>query len=428
MVDSFYHTIIQEWKKRELPPIIDRETNLENYVDMPVNKIIAVTGFRRTGKTYLVLGLIRTLLEKNKREEVVYINFEDERIPATTPFLTGLLPAIKEELSPKYLFMDELQNIPAWSKWLRRIYDTENIRIVVTGSSSKMSSNEIPTELRGRFIEIKILPLSFSEFLQFKKIERRGNESEWNDTILQKALQEFIQYGGMPEVVLAPEVRKKELLHGYFDTVVRRDIIEQNKIENEEVLKTLLKLLLNSTYFTISKTHNNLKSLHLSTGKDVIQKYFRAIENAFLVYSLYYFSYSMKDQLQYPRKIFFVDTGFINELSSSFSQNKGRNYENVVFLELQRRKKETYYWKSRSHQEVDFVIVKREKVEQLIQVCYEMDDYETKKRETNAIIKASNELLCTNLLIITQNKEGEETINGKKIKYVPLWKWLLKKE
>ena len=162
-------TILNEWKEKTLPEVISRETDLLGYADTKPNKIVVITGFRRTGKTFLIFSLIQKLLKEKSKEKVVYVNFEDERIPLKTEFLTNLLPAIKQMYNKQleFLFLDEVHNIPEWSKWLRRVYDSEKIRIFVTGSSSKMSSKEIPTELRGRFLEVKVFPLNFKEYLKF---------------------------------------------------------------------------------------------------------------------------------------------------------------------------------------------------------------------------------------------------------------------
>lgn len=433
MIDLI-RTIFDEWKERKLPDIIKREISLINYAYTKPRKIIIITGFRRTGKTYLVFDLIKNLSEKINKKEMFYVNFEDERIPLKTEFLTSLIPSIKQlcENTIKFLFLDEIQNMPNWSKWLRRIYDNENITIFVTGSSSKMSSREIPTELRGRFLEINLFPLSFKEFLVFKNIlidTRKANYTENEKIILMRNLDEYLNLGGMPEIVLATEEKKIEIIHSYYNTVIRRDIIERFKVKNEESLKSLLKLLLNSTSYSISKMYNTLKSLNFEVGKGTIQNYLRYIEDSYFMFSVPLFSFKMKDQLQYARKIYFIDTGFINILSTKFSKNKGRTYENAVFLELKRRQMkklnlEIYYWKSQQNEEVDFVIKER-KVKQLIQVCYEIEEYDTKKRELKALFKASKELKCKNLLVITEDKEGEEKIKNRKIKYIPLWKWLL---
>src|SRR3989344_1513692 len=172
---------------------------------MKINKIVVLNGFRRVGKTYILYGLANELLKLNSREEVVFINFEDERIPLKTEFLSDLLPTSEEIFNKKikYLFLDELHNIPNWSKWLRRVYDAnQNMRIFVSGSSSRMSEEEIPTELRGRFLEVKVFPLSFKEFLKFKNF----NFSFKNLKILKKrgpfffkAFSESLFLGGFPK-------------------------------------------------------------------------------------------------------------------------------------------------------------------------------------------------------------------------------------
>ncbi|MBS3114961.1 ATP-binding protein [Candidatus Woesearchaeota archaeon] len=428
-------TILNEWKEKTLPEVISRETDLLGYADTKPNKIVVITGFRRTGKTFLIFSLIQKLLKEKSKEQAVYVNFEDERIPLKTEFLTNLLPAIKQMYNKQleFLFLDEVHNIPEWSKWLRRVYDSEKIRIFVTGSSSKMSSKEIPTELRGRFLEVKVFPLNFKEYLKFnnKSINLKVvDHSENEKAKIIRAFKDYLEFGGMPEVVLADEDRKIEIIHNYYNTVIRRDIIERFKIRNQESLKALLNLLLNSTSYSISKLYNTLKSLNFEVGKGTIQSYLSYIENSYFLHSLQLFSLKIKDQMQYPRKIYLIDNGFITALSSKFSKNLGRLYENLIFLELKRKlssdpKQDAYYWRNQQKEEVDFVIKQGLKVKQLIQSCYEISDYDTKKREIRALVKASKELKCNNLLIITEDKEGEEKIEGKKIKYTPLWRWLL---
>ncbi len=430
MVD-IYKTILDEWKEKQLNVTISRDITLEPYVLNKSKHITITSGFRRTGKTYLQFSAIRKILQTYNKEQIVYINFEDERLPLKTELLTNLLPAIKKHIgSPRYLFLDELQTIPNWSKWLRRVYDTEpNIRFFVTGSSSKLSDKEIPTELRGRFLELKVYPLSFKEFLRFKNERETPTFNTTTDKAnILRLLNEYLTYGGLPEVVLVDQSRKDELLHNYFNTVVRRDIIERFRIRSEETLKALILLLLNSTQYTISKTYNTLKSLNYLVGKTTISAFISYFETSYFLFTLPVFSPKVKDKLQCPRKIYFIDTGFVRLLSNKFSDGQGRLYENLVFLELKRIQQpgeDMHYWKNQQHEEVDFVITKGLQVTQLIQVCHTIEDFETKRRETRALLKASKELACNNLLIITEDKEDNEITQGMKVYYVPLWKWLL---
>ena len=433
-MEKIIKTILAEWKGKSIPEIVPRDINLQDYLNMKINKIIVLNGFRRVGKTYILYGLANELLKSNSREEVVQINFEDERIPLKTEFLSNLLPTASEIFNKKikYLFLDELHNIPNWSKWLRRIYDNQNIRIFVSGSSSRMSEEEIPTELRGRFLEIKVFPLSFKEFLKFKRLSFDFKILEYSEKerpLILKALTEYLIYGGLPEIVLIDKNKKFELAQSYYATVIKRDIAERYNIKNEESLKALLKLLLDSKEYSISKSYNNLKSLGYGFSKSTLQKYISYIENSYFAFSLPIFSYKIKDQMQYPKKIYFIDNVFINSISTRFSDNLGRLYENIVAVELKRRKKECYYWKNTEKEEVDFIVKGNERIGQLMQVCYDITDPDTKKREIRALLKASKELKCNNLTVINQDYSGEESLEWfgikRTVKFVPLWKWLL---
>ena len=433
-MDRIIKAILAEWKSKRIPEIIPRETNLRDYLHLKINKIIVLNGFRRVGKTYVLYGLAYELLKSNSREEVVQVNFEDERIPLKVEFLSSLLPTAEEifDKKIKYLFLDELHTIPHWSKWLRRTYDNQDLRIFVSGSSSRMSEEEIPTELRGRFLEIKIFPLSFTEFLKFKRLSfdfKLLDYSEKEKPLILKALTEYIKYGGLPEIVLIDENKKFELAQSYYATVIKRDIVERYKVKNEESLKALLKLLLDSKEYSISKTYHTLKSLGYDVGKSTVQKYISYIENSYFAFSVPIFSYKIKDQMQYPQKIYFIDNVFINSISTRFSDNMGRLYENMVAVELKRRKKENYYWKNTEKEEVDFVIRAGTAVKQLIQVCYDISDQDTKKRELRSLLKASKDLKCDNLLIINENHSGVEEVEWfglkRSVKFIPLWKWLL---
>lgn len=394
-----------------MPDVLPRDYQSEEYLDATPHKTLVITGFRRVGKTYLLFGLIKKLLQIYSKKEVVYINFEDERIPAETKILSDLLPTTQEiwGQKPKYLFLDELQNISDWSKWLRRIIDTEEIRTVVTGSSSKMSSFEIPTELRGRSFEIQVLPLSFEEFLRFKNETvdfDKVNHLPSEKAKLYFLFDEYLTFGGLPEVVLTKEKGKKtELLQNYFQTVVRKEIIERFDVKNQEGLKTLLLLLLNSTHFTVSKLYNNLKSLTYQIGKSTLNNYLSHIESSYFLKPLFYYTPSLKNRLQYPRKPYFIDNGFIYSLSTKFSKNYGRLFENFAFWQLYRKYREDiFYYTNRFGQEVDFVIFENNRPSILMQASWNLDDFETRKREERALLGLGKKLNCGKLFIVTKEK------------------------
>ncbi|MDZ7586428.1 MAG: ATP-binding protein [Patescibacteria group bacterium] len=403
-------TLLYEWKERRLPKAIEREIHLETSAPAGVNNATVITGFRRTGKTYLLYQTIEKLLKTLTREEVVYLNFEDERIiRPSTEILTDLIPEIQALYGkkPKYLFLDEVQLIPHWSKWVRRILDTETIQLFITGSSSKMSSAELPTELRGRAWETKVTPLTFKEFLYFKQATIDAGKLAFMKSEAARfrfLFDEYLTFGALPAVVLTTSEKKQELLQSYFQTVVQRDISERYRIDNDVALKIVLKLLLNSTYITISKLHNSLKSLGIPVGKSTVDNYISYIETAYFMKELYLYKPAVINQLLYPRKVYFIDTGFMTALSTKFSRNTGRLLENLVFNQLARKQETIYYYKDDSGREVDFVIMEDGKAKALYQVCFDLSDEETRRREVKSLLKAGKTLNCQNLTILTLEK------------------------
>lgn len=415
-MDTLLRTLLYSWRDFTTPSLISRDVHIDTSVRQGDNNATVVTGFRRTGKTYLVYEAIGELLKIHSKEEVVYINFEDERIPLpTTDLLTDLIPEIQATFGkkPKYLFLDELQLIPNWSKWVRRILDTEEIRIFITGSSSKMSSFELPSELRGRSWEIKVYPLSFSEFLRFKKesvsLEKMAYVKE-EEAKYRYLFDEYLLFGGLPAVVLAPHEKKQELLQLYFNTVVQKEIGERFKIENDVALRTLLKLLLNSSYITISKLHNSLKSMGIAVGKTTIDNYLSYIESSYFMKQLAIYNPVVKNQLQYPRKVYFVDTGFMTALSTKFSKNTGRLFENVVFNKLSQLHETMYYYRDDNGNEVDFVVLEEGKTTALYQVSTDLSDEETRNREVKSLLKAGTALNCLRLYLVTLDRDNIATL------------------
>ncbi|MEM3712486.1 MAG: AAA family ATPase, partial [Thermoproteota archaeon] len=247
--------VLKDWKERDFPLIIEREDDPLRLIDWNVIKAIPIVGFRRTGKTFLLLNVAK----KVGKENSVYIDFEDERIPRRSEVLTELSRIVKEEYGRKRLFLllDEVHEIPEWSKWVRRMLDTGSYQIILSGSSSKLSLKELPTELRGRSLPIEMYPLSFREFLSFK------NESVENlsEGLILNLLKEYLEFGGLPEIVLSERSKKFMIIDEYFKTFLTRDVFERYGIRNRSVMVDLIRLLLNSTYTTFSKSFETLKSL-----------------------------------------------------------------------------------------------------------------------------------------------------------------------
>ncbi len=425
-MDQILRTLLLDWREQKLPKTIKRDIQLDVTAQSSVRNATIITGFRRVGKTYLLYEAIERLLKTYTHEDVVYINFEDERITTpTTDLLTDLIPQAQSLYGkkPRYLFLDELQLIPNWSKWVRRILDTEEIEIFITGSSSKMSSYELPTELRGRSWDIHVFPLSIEEFLRFKNETidfvnlkyRQGERARF-----QYLFEEYLRFGGLPAVVLTDEVKKSELLQIYFQTVVQKEIGERFTIENGVALKTLLKILINSNAISISKLTNTIKSMQIPVGKSTINNYISYVESSYFMKQLYISATSVVNQIQYPRKVYFVDTGFITALSIKFSKNLGRLLENAVYNKLSQKYDTIYYYKDDNDNEVDFVIMNEGKVTELYQVSYDISDEETQKREVKSLLKAGKKFNCSTLRLVTMTSslalpEEIEVISPEKI-------------
>lgn len=418
--------VLIEWQESWTPPLIKREFDT-SLIPQNINKVITFAGCRRVGKTYLMFQLINELSKKIPREEIFYINFEDERLEKRIETLTELIPTIEELFGKKsslYLFLDEIQNIEGWDLWVRRINDSRrDIKLFLSGSSSKLSSKEIPTSLRGRALTFEVFPLSFREFLKFKGFNIPENiELSDKKFELLNLLREYLLYGGFPEVVLVNDVRiKRMLVREYFNTIISLDVVERYNVRNSEELRTFIRLLLNSEYFSLSKLEKIMKSMGYSISKATLSNYLRYLTECYFAFPVEIYAPKVKLRIQYPKKIYFVDTSFLTFLSVKFGDNIGRLMENAVFVELMRRGYTPSYAKE-SNWEIDFVIPEKEL---LIQVSYDVSNPETMEREIKALISASKRFGWSNLFLITWDHEHSLKFNGKDIKFVPLWKWLL---
>jgi len=427
--------LIKDFHEKPLPDLVDRDLEFK----LPkTKKAITIIGPRRAGKTYFLFNSMHRLKEVN-RTEMLYVNLEDDRLlPLKLDDLNQFLKTYYE-IYPQnrkkrvYLFLDEVQNVEGWENFVRRILDTEKVQVFITGSSSKLLAKEIATSMRGRAVTYLILPFSFLEFLRAKEMEVKKYLSSDKKAWVMKYLDEFMRFGGFPEVVLDDDENSKvRTLKEYVEVLLMRDVVERHKVKNIKVLRMLFNALQDSfsKEFSVHKFFNFLKSQGIAVSKNTLYDYFQHYEDAFAVIPVRRFSYSIRELEQSLPKVYQIDNGYAPQMGIRFSPNIGRLMENTVAIEWLRRKFKNplldfFYWKDASGKEVDFVIKEGKDIRELLQVCYNVEDYDTKMRETKALLKASNKLSCKNLKIITWDYEGNETIEGKKIIYNPLWKWLL---
>ena len=412
LILEFYKSLRNTLNKK----ILERELKIKEIE----NKIIAVIGPRRAGKTYFLFQLM-----KNYKKSI-YFDFENYLFKYFG--LKEILETIKTyeqyfNTKIKYLFLDEIQVLKDWQNVLRS-FENQGYGIFITGSSSKLLSKEIATQLRGRSISYLLLPFSFREFLKAKGFESNRYLSLEEKIKIINYLKEYLDFGGFPEIVLADEGDKFFILKDYIDTIFFKDFVERFKIEKIEIARFVFEFLLQnySSEISVNKINNYVQQKLKENKKNVIYEYVDKLTNTFLVFFVDKFDFSVYKRKSWPKKVYLVDTGL--SLPFRFSQDKGKLMENIVFLELKRKENENpfqeiYYYKTKSGKEIDFLVKDRNKLE-LIEVCYEFDEEHKKK-----LIKAMKELNLKESLCITWDEEDEIEEKGFKIKLVPLWKWLL---
>jgi len=375
----------------------------------------------------MYLGIKELLARKENKNSILYVNFEDSRlVGAVSQDLNTLLEVFFEIYPDRnektWVFLDEIQVIPDWERFVRTLVDMENVNVFVTGSSSRLMSKEIATSMRGRSLTYNVYPFSFAEVLKAGKLEYEEYLSSGQMGEIIQKLEDYVKYGGFPETVRYREEWDR-ILSEIVDVTIFRDIVERYDVKNIKMLKLFLNAIFNSKEFSIHKFYNFLKSQGYKISKNTLYTYFGYFEDSFIVFPLKRFSYSYKNIESSISKMYLVDNGL---LSLQGIRDYGRLIENIVFIELKRRSKgDLFYYKSTSGREIDFIIKEGKKVSELIQVCYMLDDFVTKEREVKALLQGSEELRCDNLLIITWDYEAVEIVSGKKVRYVSLCKWLL---
>jgi predicted AAA+ superfamily ATPase len=421
--------LIQDFHKSKLPsPIFERK--LELPLDLNIRRAITVIGPRRAGKSYLLFHTIQKLLDKGvEKSNILYINFEDFSFEHSTPSELEKIFEVYFDMYPSkrneklWLFFDEIQEIDGWERFVRKTLDDINAQVFLSGSSSKLLSREIATSMRGRSISYSLLTLDFQEFLEFKGIKISKFLSSEEENKLAKLALEYVKFGGYPEVALYSG-EKEKLLKELIDVTLQRDIVERYGVRNIKVLRLLINALSSSFEFSVHKFFNFLKSNGYMVSKNTLYTYINAINDAFIVAELKKYSKSVIKEEQSVSKFYMLDNG----LSAVSNAQDSKLFENAVFNSLYRREgiKLAYYADQSS--EVDFAISKKGSIKSLIQAAYSLGDFSTREREFNALLHASEKLHCNSLYIITLNESGTELYKGKKIKIIPIWKFMLGRE
>jgi hypothetical protein len=389
---------------------------------LPVKEVLLLTGARRTGKSTLVYQIIRSLLDTGtEKEAVLYINL-DEPLFDSRAKDPGFLRELIEEHCARHegikrftVCIDEVQNFPYWVRTIKTLVDTRpDIKLILTGSTSSLLQREISTRLSGRYFSCTIWPLSFAECLGFWEIDK--------PTLIRRRqlFASYLVYGGFPRVVLEPEDDlKREVLKNYYETIYLKDIIYPNNVRNNRDLCDVLYYLISNIATPYS--YNRIAD-SLQIAAETVREYTGYAEDAFLLYTVKKFDYSVRKQLANQKKVYCLDTGLISSVAFAFSENRGRLLENAVFIALKKKKAEVYHHKGRY--ECDFLLQEHRKVTHAVQVTESLLDPDTRTREIRGLCEAMMLYGLEEGTIVTLNESGEEIIKGMKIHILPIYEWL----
>jgi hypothetical protein len=415
------------WNQDRRTGVCRKDYADELYRQRKLKEVSIVAGVRRAGKSTILLQVLRKLIDSGTpRENILYVNFEEPTfIPyLTVEFLLRIYDLYLERFNPRgrtYIVLDEVQLVQGWERFVRGLYDRDkDIKFYITGSSSKLLSKEYGTSLTGRIVSNEVFPLSFQEFLSFKKKEKMIERSRGKGSpALRNLFNQYTRFGGFPQVVLTEEEKDKmQILKDYYTAVIEKDIIQRYQVRDIRKLKEFcLNLYANAaSHFSGYQAEKRQK-----ISQPTANKFLEYAREVFLVQTTDYFSYSLTEQKANPYKVYAIDPGLYNAVSFRFSENLGRIFENVVYLALRRKGEEIFYWKGKG--EVDFLIRKGTRIDRLINVCWELNK-KNEKREFSGLYEAMKQFNVSNAQIIVSGYDDQVDIKGKKIVISNFFNWL----
>lgn len=387
---------------------MEREIDFEKF--LKTKQITVISGVRRSGKSTLLRQISK------KMNDFYYINFDDERlINFKVEDFNNLLIVWQKQFSSKNILMDEIQNVPSWERFARRIHD-EGYKIFLTGSNAKLLSSELSTHLTGRYFKIELYPFSFRESLLFHNVKFIKPTSEIKAGIL-KFFDGYLKNGGFPEYLVHNDA---EFIKRTYEDIVYKDIITRFGIRETKPFRQLASFLF--TNFTKEISYNSLGSILKIKSAVSVKNYISFLEESYLAFELYKYDFSLKKQIASSKKIYVIDNGMRNNVAFYFSEDRGRLLENAVFLELKRKGREIYYYKEKN--ECDFIVKEKDKIVEAIQVSQKINN-NNEKREIEGLLGAMEKFNLKKGLLLTESGEGERKIGKRKIKILPVWTWLL---
>lgn len=426
MNDLLLDELVADAQDRPLPAMTARQGQLPW---LP-RKVDAIVGMRRTGKTWRMFQRMHELVDSGvPREDLLYINFEDERLgDVTAADLSKIVeahyrrnPAARSR--PGALFFDEIQLVEGWERFVRRLVDTEPAHLCVTGSSAKLLSREIATSLRGRSLTTELFPFSLAEVLAHRGIAATPRPTAQLRSTIERATTDYLRCGGFPEVQLLDEPTRVRVLQSYLDVAILRDLIERHAISNPVALRRFVRQLMNTPAgpFSIHKLHDDLRSQGLTVSKDSLHTWLEHVQDAFVFFAIPIHTHSERARQVNPRKVYAVDPGLVTACARRGSADVGQLLETSVFIELRRRTAELAYVRTPSGFEVDFVTPT-----ELVQSCATLDDPQTRDREVRALREAMATFGHRVATIVTLATDEVLPVPEGTIYAIPFWRWALR--
>ncbi|MFI4938294.1 MAG: ATP-binding protein [Candidatus Berkiellales bacterium] len=415
------------------------ETGVPRHLEItPIRgKATICIGVRRSGKSTMLYQIIDKLQQNGvPKENILYLNFFDERLHRLEEVGLGVILEAYFSLYPEkknaekiYCFFDEIQIIEGWEPFVDRVIRMEKSEVYITGSSAKLLSKEIATQMRGRSMSWEIFPFSFKEFLDYKEIDSREPFSTKKRLLIQNAFEDYWEKGSFPEVVGLEKSLRIKVLQEYFNSVLYRDLIERHDIAHPKAVIDLARWLIdnNGSLYSINNLTGYLKSLGHKISKSTVSDYLAWFEDAYFFFNVKIFDSSLARVHSNPKKIYCIDLAMVNAVSSGIMINSGRLLENLVFIALRRMTTQIFYHKTQSGLEIDFIAQMHNRKRLLIQVCESLTDPKTKSREISALNEAMLELNIKSAMLVTRNQEGSIEVQAGRIDMIPAWRFLLEK-
>jgi hypothetical protein len=392
-------------------------------------------GVRRSGKSTYMFQMMRRLLDRGvPRENILYVNFFDDRLHGLGQGRLGLIPEAYFSLYPAkknaetvHCFFDEIQAAPGWEPFVDRLIRTEKCQVYLTGSSARMLSREIATQMRGRALSWELFPFSFREFLAWKGIEAGRDLSTKERLLVQKAFEEYSQTGGFPEVAGMPASLRIRTHQEYFHAILLRDLVERHDVSHPRAVTDLAHRLVESvaSLYSVNRLTGYLKSLGHPVPKSSVADYLAWLEDAYFLFTVRLYDPSLARSNANPKKIYCVDHALVRSVSSGILANDGHLLENMVFTGLRRSGPPIHYYRTRTGREVDFIVLPRGRSRMLVQVCDSLADPAVRKRELGALAEAMKELGLKSGTLVTRGESGRVRAASGFVTVVPVWRFLL---